>query len=315
VAFRGEDLPNVATEALRRQLSYLVRSASIELTCREIFEVAPYRKFLAPGTQVYVPHTPGARSSDTISAAKMLVADRMVPIPHIAARRLKSEAEFVDVLDQLREVGCKQALIIGGSVGRPEGPYGSSLDLLQSGKLERAGFTRIGVAGHPGGSPDISSEKLREAYLAKRSLAAAGKFEMYIVTQFAFEAELILDWEQGLRNIGNRLPVHVGLPGVTSGAKLLKFAAICGVKASASFLRTGTQAMVRLLSRWHPGALATGIAQQTVDDIGCMIRQLHFFPFGGFLDTVSWMKSIGEGRFTLDKNGGSLDIVIEEETN
>lgn len=297
---------------LRSQLSYLVRSASLELTPREARDMAPYRRFLYPGTRVYIPHLPGTRVSDAVAAARALASDGMVPVPHIAARRLGSVVEFTHLLDQLREVGCNEALVVGGGARRPAGPFISAMDLLQSGAFEDAGFRRIGIAGHPEGSPDIPDVALRDAFLAKSRLAERGTFEMYVVTQFCFDFRSIVTWEKSARNPANRLPIHVGLPGVTSGAKLLRFAAICGVRASAGFLRQGAPTLGRLLTRWSPSTMVAEIAAHTLHDPSCMIRQFHFFPFGGFLGTVAWMKAIGEGRYTLENSVDGLVVIAEE---
>ncbi|MBI3716379.1 MAG: methylenetetrahydrofolate reductase [Betaproteobacteria bacterium] len=299
---------------LRRHISYLARTASIELTTKEILHAAPYRKFLSPGTQVYIPHVPGTRVSDVVAAVKALASDGMVPVPHLAARRFNTENELDGLLEQLRESGCRQALVIGGSVPRPAGPFESALDILRSGKLQRAGFRRMGIAGYPEGSPVVKPEALLSAFRDKAGLAASGAFEMYIVSQFSFESSGVLFWEKNLRECGNRLPIHVGLPGVTSGTKLLRFAAICGVKASAGFLRHGAPALGRLLNRWSPGGIVLDIASQALRDPESMIRQLHFFPFGGFPDTVEWLKALGEGSYALEEENGQGRLVVEADS-
>ena len=305
----------IRADELRRHISYLARTASIELTPKEILQAAPYRKLLAAGTQVYVPHVPRERPVEIISAVRALLADGMVPVPHIAARRLKAEVELDELLDQLQEAGCTQALIIGGGSAIPEGPFESALQVLHSGKLERAGFRRIGIAGHPEGSPDISNEALRQAYFEKVQLAGSGVFDMYIVTQFSFDAPAVLSWEKMLRKDDNALSIHVGLAGVTSATKLLKFAAICGVKASAGFLKQGVPALGRLLTRWSPNAMILEIASHMQQDPKSSIRQLHFFPFGGFPDTVDWLKALGDGRYELIEEKNEIRLVVEADAS
>jgi len=302
-----------SAESLRRQISYFARSASVELTTKEILESTPYRRLLGPSTQVYIPHLPATRASDVIAAVRILVADGMVPVPHLAARRFKSDIELDNLVDQLGDAGCRQALVIGGGVARPAGPFVSALDVLCSGKLERAGIRRIGIAGHPEGSQDIEPQALKRAFLEKAQLAESGLFEMYLVSQFCFESVSIIAWEKELRNLGNRLPIHIGVPGVTSGAKLLRFAAICGVKASAGFMRQGTRILGRLLSRWMPSAIVMQLASASVSDPGSMIRQLHFFPFGGFPETVAWLKAVAEGHYDFADDEEGVQMVVEEE--
>jgi methylenetetrahydrofolate reductase (NADPH) len=60
--------------------------------------------------------------------------------------------------------GVKQALVIGGS-SQPLGDFHCSLQLLETGLFE--GW-KIGIAGHPDGSPDISDSDLEKAMIDKK---------------------------------------------------------------------------------------------------------------------------------------------------
>ena len=55
-----------------------------------------------------------------------------------------------------KEMGVKQVLVIGGS-REPVGDFDSSIQLLETGYFEGM---KIGIAGHPEGSPDISDSNL-----------------------------------------------------------------------------------------------------------------------------------------------------------
>ena len=50
-----------------------------------------------------------------------------------------------------------------------------------------------------------------------------------IVTQFAFDADIVLAWLKALRERGIEHPVRVGVPGPASIAVLARYAALCGV--------------------------------------------------------------------------------------
>ena len=64
----------------------------------------------------------------------------------------------------MQDGGVKQALIIGG--GRePAGKFDSSFQLLETGYFENM---KIGIAGHPEGSPDISETDLDKAMIDKK---------------------------------------------------------------------------------------------------------------------------------------------------
>ena len=97
-------------------------------------------------------------------------------------------------------------------------PFPATIDLLRTGILQRHGVTRVGVAGHPEGSPDVDPADLVQAIVDKNAFAVESGLEVEIVTQFSFAPEPVIIWEGALRKAGNRLPVRVGLPGAASAA-------------------------------------------------------------------------------------------------
>ena len=56
------------------------------------------------------------------------------------------------------EAGVKQGLILAGGIGMPRGEYHSSMQLLETGFFDDAGFTHLHVAGHPEGNKDIDPD-------------------------------------------------------------------------------------------------------------------------------------------------------------
>ena len=148
-----------------------------------------------------------------------------------------------------------EVLVIGG-VGTPIGPYAETMDVLASGHLEAAGIRKVGVAGHPEGSPDISADGLAIALAAKNEWATRTGIETYIETQFCFDAGAILKWEKSIRAAGNVLPIHIGVPGLASLKTLLKFAQISGIGPSMRVLTRQTRNITRLLSCTGPGQAA-----------------------------------------------------------
>jgi 5,10-methylenetetrahydrofolate reductase len=66
------------------------------------------------------------------------------------------------------------------------------MQVLGSGLLERHGITKIVVAGYPEGSPDISETEVRVALAEKNAWTRDADAEVYIETQFCFEADTIV---------------------------------------------------------------------------------------------------------------------------
>ena len=177
-------------------------------------------------------------------------------VPHVAARSLADAAALDRFLGRLKDdAGVTQALVIAGGLDRPLGAFASSIDLLATGLFQAHGIARIGVPGHPEGTPDIPEPALKDALLWKNRFAAEHGIDMYIETQFCFDAAAIIAWDRRIRGWGNRLPIHLGVPGLATLKTLLKFAQSSGVGPSIRVLTRQARNLAKLLmvqAQRHP---------------------------------------------------------------
>ena len=162
---------------------------------------------------VYITMLPGDNFKSVAKKAEELVQSGFNPVPHFPARSIKNLFELKEYVAMCKENGVKQALVIGGST-QPIGDFHCSLQLLETGLFE--GF-KIGIAGHPDGSPDISDSDLEKAMKDKKPYAD------YIVTQWLLDSSIINNFISK-----QTLPVHVGITGPLKISSLLKFASIIG---------------------------------------------------------------------------------------
>ncbi len=141
---------------------------SLEITMKTDLSVLPKVK------DVYITMLPGNNFRDVAYKAKELVQNGFNPVPHFPARSIKNLNELKEYTSMCKDFGVKQALVIGGGA-EPIGDYHCSLQLLETGLFEGM---KIGIAGHPDGSPDISDSDLEKAMNDKKPFAD------YIVTQW-----------------------------------------------------------------------------------------------------------------------------------
>lgn len=253
---------------------------------------------LPKGIRVYVPELPSTDFGDRLRAAERLASAGFPAIPHVAARGLTGPEELDRRLAALAQAGVVELLLIAGSQRSAMGPYASTLPILESGLLEAHGMRRIGVAGHPEGHPDVPVATLNSALAAKAALAARGELELYVVTQFAFEPYPYIAWERASRAQASGLPVIAGIPGLSSHARLLRFAVACGVGPSLRRLRK-QRGLLRLAGRaYSPDATVAGIASAMLDDPDARFDGLHLFPFGAVERTVDWLAALAAGADT-----------------
>ena len=282
---------------------------SIEVTPTGATKIESFRDCLDPGTTVNVTFLPGTDPADTIAVCERLHNDGMRPVPHLAARSLR-DADQLDELLSAYTVRCgvEEVLCIGGGVDSPIGGFDATMQVLQTGLIQKHGIRHIGVAGHPEGSPDISDEEIAEALDAKNALAKAEGLNLYIETQFCFEADIVLEWEKRVRAAGNALPIRIGIPGPATIKTLFRFAQISGIGPSMRFISKQAKNVAKLMTVQSPHLLLTGLAEGMAADKECLIRHFHYYPFGGFARTATYAGAISNGRIEMLPKGG-FDVV------
>ena len=233
---------------------------SLEITMKTDLSTLPKVK------DVYITMLPGNNFKDVANKAKELVQSGFNAVPHFPARSIKNLNELKEYVSMCKDFGVKQALVIGGSA-EPVGNYHCSLQLLETGLFKGM---KIGIAGHPEGSPDISDSNLEKAMDDKKPFAD------YIVTQWLLNPEPITEFISK-----QNLPVHVGITGPLKLTSLIKFANIVGAKNSLNFLKSNASKALDLLKPSDPNDLITKLKNST--------SNFHIYTFGGLKETNAWL--------------------------
>ena len=215
---------------------------------------------------IYITMLPGDDYKGVANKAAELTKSGFNPVPHFPARSIKNQNELKDFVNRCKDGGVKQALVIGGSA-QPIGDFHCSLQLLETGLFE--GW-KIGIAGHPDGSPDISDKDLEKAMIDKKPYAD------YIITQWLLNADPIVKFISK-----QTLPVRVGITGPLKISSLLKFANIVGAKNSINFLKTNITKAIDLLKPRDPNDLIEKLKGST--------ENFHIYTFGGLKETNKWL--------------------------
>jgi methylenetetrahydrofolate reductase (NADPH) len=295
--------PEQALE-LKRRIVQFVAGASTEITPHDGEEIVPLANALPPRTIVYVAHTPKASLGDVVGIARRVQASGLRASPHIVARRIASERALRSAAQGLRDSGVDRALVIAGDTDTPAGGFSSSLELLETGVLTDAGFTTLGVAGHPEGHRAIDTATLWRALLDKQAFVERAGISMHIVTQFGFDPAAICRWARQRDEQGVRLPVRVGMAGPTPLSRLLKYAVACGVGNSLRGALRSVQTVRRVAGlATTPEAMLVGLTQGCYVGPGSPIEHPHLYSFGGALPTARWLRAVIDGRFELGADG------------
>jgi methylenetetrahydrofolate reductase (NADPH) len=284
---------------------------SIEVTPGAAKKVSSFAEVegLAPNTSANVTYLVGADINEPLDICARLVEGGMLPVAHVPARAFPTLSDVEDYLSELNQLGCREVLVLGGGAAEPAGELHETMQILDSGLLQKYEFHKVGVAAHPEGHPDIPDDELRSALLRKALWARDQNVELYYETQFCFEPEPIIAWEmdmhtrsmlqEHIEDPASMPTVRLGIAGPAKIANLIKFGVMSGVGNSLRFFTKYTGNIFKLATTATPIELIIGVAQHQEEQKDCMMQQLYVYPLGGLKSTLKWVNEqldVGEGK-------------------
>ena len=277
------------TAEAQAALSGLLKDYTAEVTARDRKGLDAAPSWPAPGSEVYIAAIPGESEDRLVAAAVHLRKNGLVPVPHIVARNIESRASLDGLLRRLTaEAGLDRALVLGGDRDKPAGEFDSSLQLLETGLFQTHGVRQIRLACYPEGHPRIADEVLEKARAIKLETAAQAGLDVWMVSQFCFDAKPIIALAKRMRAQGVTAPFRVGVAGPAERSTLVKYALMCGVGASLRALKERQDLARNVLTGETPEALLTEVAQAQECDPSLGIKGVHFFTFGALAKSAEW---------------------------
>jgi len=262
---------------------------SLGVSGKDVGDLERARPAIPPGTRVHMGFLDSEDQETRLATARAVRGLGFMPVPLIAARRLKSDEMLREYLAGLRAAGASERVtVVAGDPAHPRGPYPDSASVIGSGLLEEYGVRQVSVAGHPGGHPAVPDGVLWPALAGKTAALAQRGLVAGVSTQFGFDADVVLAWLAELRARGIGVPVRVGVPGPAGVRRLLAYASRCGVTVSEDVASKYGFSLSDPSGTAGPGrfirALAAGYDARLHGEV-----RLHFFPFSGIPATAAWI--------------------------
>jgi len=268
----------------------MVDGYSLEMTAKETEGLREAAPLIRPGTQIAVTFLPGEEMEQRVEAAKLVRELGFEPIVHLSARRFTSLEELDKYLgDITTQAGVKRVFIIAGDPPEPEGPFSDSLQIIETGLLEKHGIEIVGIGGHPEGHPNVSKPDLWVWMENKIAAIRERGMVPLVVTQFAFDDDAIVGWVKEMRGRGIDVPVRLGVPGPAGIKRLLGFAKRCGVGASANVMKKYGISLTNLIGSAGPDKLVASLDKGLTEEAGRV--RLHLYPFGALKASAEWINA------------------------
>ncbi len=274
--------------------------ASIEVGAQHVNNGKLEAGMLPTGTRVYITDVGVDPLDAMVEAARKVTQMYYSAVPHIPARRIESEGALETRLSRLvNEAGVSDILVIAGEAESQMGPYSQSLEVLQSGLVDRLGISHVGIGGHPEGNIAYEGADVAQVLKNKIEFGKQSDAEYRIVTQFGFDGPKFVEWARSVAAAGIDAPIHLGAAGPAKVTTLIKYAAMCGVGNSLNFFKKRTGAIAQLATKHSPEEVVAPIESAWREGEG-NIAQMHIFPFGGLQASADWLTQ--RGSFVFDDN-------------
>ncbi len=278
-------------------LKSLISGYSLEVIPKTVSKIDSFREILPENTRVYIAHLKDGDIELMVAAAKKLSDEGFTAMPHIPARVIKNQAMLKEWISMYQnEAGVDEALLLAGGSSEPMGDYDSSIQLIESGLFDKAGFKRLHIAGHPEGNKDIDpdggTKNVSAALSLKQELLKRTDAKTAIATQFCFDADAVKKWAEDIKGAGIDIPIHIGIAGPAKLQTLIKFSIECGIGSSMKILTKRSKDITKLLLPYKPTQILRDLAEYKAKEIELNIEKLHFFPFGGVKQTSDWLEEI-----------------------
>lgn len=284
-------LLKLRTDTMFSPLPAFLDGASVEVMPRTAAKVASFRPLLPAGTQVFVAHIDGTPAAEMQATVARLAAEGFAPVPHIPARIIPDAAALSAWVAAYRASGARHALLLGGGLSRPSGPFHQTMQLLDSGLFDD--LDGVFVAGHPEGSRDIDPQggeaRTTEALLAKQDWSRRTGVPVTVVTQFLFEPAPAIAWTERLQAAGVDLPIRIGVAGPAKLQTMIKYAVACGVGPSLRVLQRRARDLTRLMLPVTPDDMLLALARHKAAHPAWQVEGAHLFPLGGITAATDWL--------------------------
>jgi len=274
----------------------LVSNYSLEMTGKDVPGLTEAKDSIPAGTKINVTFLGNEDLDMRVTASKAVRDMGFIPVPHISARRLKSQDQLEEFLGRLQEVGATDSVFaVGGDPAEPEGPYPDSLSVIQTGLLQKYGVKEVSIAGYPEGHPDIATDILWRHLEDKSAALKEQGLDATILTQFAFDADPVLSWVNGVRGRGIESTIRIGTPGPAGIKRLINFARRFGVGANAMIVKKYGFSLTNLMGTAGPDKFVTDLSALLAADPASGEVKLHFYTFGGLKATADWAHQYVDG--------------------
>lgn len=275
----------------------LVDQFSLEMTGKDVPGLQEAAHAIPKGTKINVTFLGNEDLNMRVAASKAVKDLGFIPVPHISARRLQSEAQLEEFLTRLHEVGATEHIFaVGGDPAEPEGPYPDSLSVIRSGILQKFGVKEVSIAGYPEGHPDIPTETLWRHLEDKSAALEEQGLDAVILTQFAFDTDPVMTWINAVRDRGITAPIRIGTPGPAGIKRLIAFSRRFGVGANAMIVKKYGFSLTNLMGTAGPEKFVSDLALQLDAAPTTAPVSLHFYTFGGLLATAEWAQNYIEAQ-------------------
>ena len=268
-------------------MAAFLREYSTEVSPFDRESIAMASGLLPPASEVFINSPSIEASHRQLYVARYLRRAGMIPVPHIVARDIPGLPALDNALARLAgDAGVDRVLLLAGDRRIAAGEIHCSLQVIESGFLNKYGIRNVWISAYPEGHPRMTPGQVRAARVEKTIAAAQRGLRVSFLTQFCFDSAPIIDLVREIRSFGMSGALRIGLAGPAKRALLRRYARMCGIGPSADRLHSSG----RLNELVSPEDVLREVLAALLADPRHDIDGVHFFNFDSLAATVQWVR-------------------------
>lgn len=223
--------------------------------------------------RVFLAHVNGKPYQEVIQAGETLTAEGFKVVPHLAVRNLR-ESDALEKVDSFLSTTVDEVLLLGGDNESPA-LFNSVYDFINSSwaTVSAMPVDKINFSIFPEGHPHVGL-KQGELYLQEKiGWALKKNMAVGLYSQICLEARPIIEQIKRLESID--VDINIGVVAPCKFSKMLKIAAISGIKNSVSFLKKSN--IFKLIDNYDSDEIIQEIKMK-----GIQLGGLHCYAFGNY---------------------------------
>lgn len=257
--------------------------AELHKACQRVQDLLSLQQLL-----VFVSHLSHTDYSSVLKATATLIAHGYSVVPHLAVRNLQPNEAADQILTEMRHMGVRSILLLGGDKDKPAHFHSVESFLAATPAITRMKLEQVFFPTFPDGHLHTDETGALKQLKSKCDFALQHGLAPRLISQIAIDSETITQHQIKLSQWGIDAPLSLGCVASLSPGKMLKTARMIGLDRAFRFASQAN--LPRLIMSYDLDKFTAPLL--ATENLG----GVHFYPFGNYDGALERLAGLAQGE-------------------